>query len=92
VLEKGKRTKYPVPYVVWKKTKGGPFSYDSTLEEVVSATKRLNFVAEPVFLADRTSSWLTSRPKSLAAVRRILGKSDYEAHAGVFSGGTNAVY
>jgi len=92
VLEKGKPTAYPVPYTVWRKKKGARFTYDSTLEEVTNATVRLNFVAEPVNPSDLTSPWLTARPKALKAVRKVLGKSDYEAHEGVNTGGANAVY
>ncbi|GBC82945.1 hypothetical protein HRbin10_02083 [bacterium HR10] len=92
VLEKGKPTTYPVPYTVWRKSKGARFTYDSTLEEVTQATKRLNFVAEPVDPNDPTSPWLTARPRALRAVRKILGRSDYEAHAGAYTGGANAVY
>jgi hypothetical protein len=53
---------------------------------------RLNFAAEPVNPSDPTSPWLTARPKALKAVRKVLGKSDYVAHAGVYTGGANAVY
>jgi hypothetical protein len=72
--------------------KGARFTYDSTLEEVTNATKRLNFVAEPVNPSDPTSPWLTARPKAIKAVRKVLGKSDYVAHAGAYTGGANAVY
>jgi len=92
VLEKGKPTTYPVPYTVWRKVKGARFTYDSKLEEVTNATVRLNFVAEPVNPSDPTSPWLTARPKAIKAVRKVLGKSDYVAHAGVYTGGANAVY
>ena len=92
VLEKGKPTTYPVPYTVWRKVGRKRFTYDSTLEEVTQATKRLNFVAEPVDPKDLTSPWLTARPKALKAIRKVLGKSDYEAHEGVNTGGANAVY
>jgi hypothetical protein len=92
VLEKGKPTTYPVPYTVWRKVKGARFTYDSTLEEVINATVRLNFNAEPVDPSDPTSPWLTARPKAIKAVRKVLGKSDYVAHAGVYTGGANAVY
>jgi hypothetical protein len=92
VLEKGKPMAYPVPYTVWRKVKGARFTYDSTLEEVTNATKQLNFVAQPVDPADPTSPWLTARPKAIKAVRKVLGKSDYVAHAGSYTGGANAVY
>jgi hypothetical protein len=92
VLEKGKPTTYPVPYTVWRKVGRKRFTYDSTLDEVTQATKRLNFVAEPVDPKDPTSPWLTARPRALKALRKVLGKSDYEAHEGVNTGGANAVY
>jgi len=92
VLEKGRLTKYPVPYTVWRKQKGARFTYDSTLDEVVAATRRLRLYAEPVDAQDETSPWLTARPKALRAVRKVLGESDYEAHEGVNTGGANAVY
>jgi len=92
VLEKGKSTTYPVPYTVWRKVKGARFTYDGTLGEVTAATERLDFVAEPVDPKDPTSPWLTARPKALKAVRKVLGRSDYEAHEGVNTGGANAVY
>ncbi|MGB9830141.1 MAG: Eco57I restriction-modification methylase domain-containing protein [Thermotoga caldifontis] len=92
ILEKGRPTKYPVSYTVWKKKKGASFTYNSTLKEVVSATKRLNFYAEPVDPDDPASPWLTARRLALKSVRKILGKSDYEAHAGAYTGGANSVY
>ena len=104
VLEKGKSTQYPVPYTVWRKivgpTRRSPlrFTYDSTLDEVMAATRRMNFYAEPVDLQDPTSPWLTARPKALQAIRKVLGGKGesaarpYQAHAGAYTGGANAVY
>jgi hypothetical protein len=42
--------------------------------------------------SDETSAWLTARPRALKAIRKVLGPSDYKAHAGVYSGGANGVY
>ncbi len=95
VLRKGERTKYPVQYTYWRKKEGGrkgKFDYDSTLEEVTSKTERLQFVAEPVKENEKTSAWITGRPIAIKAIRNLLGKSEYEAHAGVYTGGANAVY
>ncbi|MFS8808399.1 hypothetical protein NW837_13195, partial [Synechococcus sp. R6-10] len=41
---------------------------------------------------DSTSQWLTAHPAALNAIRKVLGKADYKAHAGVYTGGANAVY
>ena len=46
----------------------------------------------PVDAEDPTSAWLTARDGALRAIRKVLGASDYEGHAGVYSGGANAVY
>jgi len=91
VLEKGFPNRYPVPYTVWRKKGRAKFTYDSSLEEVITATRTLNFFAEPVDQNDITSPWITARKGALHAVRNVLGKSDYTAHAGVYTGGANAV-
>ncbi len=92
VLEKGKLNRYPVPYTVWRKKGRARFTYDSSLEEVKAATRTLNFFAEPVDPEDPSSPWLTASKAALRAVRKVLGKSAYTAHAGVYTGGANAVY
>jgi hypothetical protein len=92
VLKKGEPTTYPVPYTLWRKKKGVRFTYDSSLAEVLSATVRLNFAAEPVDPNDPTSPWLTAHPHAFMAIYKVRGKSDYKAHAGAYTGGANAVY
>ena len=93
ILQKGKETKYPVPYNYWvKKIRGKSIKDDLSLNEVIELATYKKFVAEPVNKNDTTSPWITGRPKALKAVRKVLGQSDYTAHAGVYTGGANAVY
>jgi len=98
VLEKGTPTCYPVPYFRWRKKGKKRFTYDSPLEDVLSATVRLHFAAEPVAPPvdpnnPPTSPWLTVPPAALQALRKkVLGRSVYIAHAGAYTGGANAVY
>jgi methylase of polypeptide subunit release factors len=95
IMRKGQPTKYPVQYAYWRKLEGGRkggFDYDATLQEVTSKTKRMAFIADPVNSGDATSSWLTGSPLAIKAVKKLLGRSDYDAHEGVNSGGANAVY
>jgi SAM-dependent methyltransferase len=92
VLGKGKPTSYPLSYTVWRRLGNSKFDYDSTLAEVETATRRLQYAAEPVNSEDVVSPWLTARPKALRAIRGILGASDYRARAGSNSGGANAVF
>jgi len=92
VLQKGQPTRYPVTYTYWKKeVRGKGLDYDSTLEEVMALTRRLNFQALPVNADDPTSAWLTGRERALRAVQKVLGVSDYTAHAGVTTW-ANGVY
>jgi hypothetical protein len=92
VLEKGAKTRYPVPYTLWRKGAGARFTYDSTLEEVVGATTRSGFAAAPVDLDDTASSWLTARVRAIKALRSVLGQSAYQAREGSNTGGANAVF
>lgn len=93
IIQKGKSTKYPMPsYLYWRKTvKRKSIPLEATLDEVISMTERRQFVAEPVNENDPTSPWITGRPKALKGVKKILGKSEYKAYAGV-CGWANSVY
>ncbi|MBO9368290.1 MAG: N-6 DNA methylase [Chloroflexi bacterium] len=92
VLRKGEATRYPVPYTYWQKTsRGQGLDYDSTLEEVLQQTRRLQFQAAPVDRHDPTSAWLTARPRALTAIQKVLGPSEYQARAGVTTW-ANGVY
>ncbi|MFB0532466.1 MAG: N-6 DNA methylase, partial [Desulfatiglandales bacterium] len=94
ILQKGRQTKYPMPsYLYWKKAvKRKSIAMDSNLDDVLQMTERKQFAAEPVDAKDVTSAWLTGKPKAIKAVKKILGQSDYVAHAGCYTGGANGVY
>ena len=93
IVQKGGRLRERVPYTVWQKTgRGQRIGYDLSLDEVSAMTRRLQYVAEPVRESDRTSAWLTARPRTITVLRKILGPSAYQAHAGAYSGGANGVY
>lgn len=83
VLEKGKKTSYPVPVVVWKRLpKIGSISPDWTFSEVLSKTKRQNVKAVPVDLAKINSSWQTASPSSLRISEKMKGENPYKAYRG----------
>ena len=86
VLEKGSPTRFPVPYTYWRKTsRGVGLSYESSLEEVESMTTRAHFQAAPVDPKDLTSAWLTARPAAVRALRKVIGKSEYQGRKGVYA-------
>lgn len=95
VLERGQVTKYPVPYSHWYKPGGGStIPEDVTLEDITKERIAAyhEFYAEPVDETDLTSPWISGRRRGVSAVKKILGVSDYQAHAGAYTGGANAVY
>ncbi|MBM4033868.1 MAG: hypothetical protein FJ291_19110 [Planctomycetes bacterium] len=80
---------YPVTYVVWRRSR--PFTQDSTLDEVLRATKRQWVAAAPIDKDAITSPWLTAPPGALGGLQKAIGKSHYTAHAGT-CGWLNGVY
>ena len=83
IVQRDRKTRYPVGYNVWRKTAAGRISEDVTLSEATAMCSIRQFVAQPVDDADPTSSWLTGRRQALQAVRKVLGASDYVGKAGV---------
>ncbi len=92
LLEKGEATTYPVPYLVWHKTKAGRLGYGATLSEVRGRTAVDAFAAEPVAVDEPTSPWITAPEAALRALRRVIGLSPYRAYAGSYTGGLNGVF
>jgi len=92
-LLRGRKPQYPVDYYLWRKAVSGKrVPEDATLAEAQAMCALLPLKAQPVDPADPTSAWISGRPKALQAVAKVLGKSDYEAHAGAYTGGANGVY
>ncbi|MBM4040193.1 MAG: SAM-dependent DNA methyltransferase, partial [Planctomycetes bacterium] len=81
--------RYPVRYVAWRKRRA--VARDATLDEVVAACDRREMRAVPVDQQAGTSPWLTAPPKALSGIKKVLGKSGYQAIAGCCSW-LNGVY
>jgi len=79
ILQRGRPTKYPIPYTQWSKT--GVIDEDMSLDQVIGVTKRRNLYAEPVG-DSLVGPWKTSSRGLLAVLRRIVGPSAYTAHIG----------
>ena len=91
VMQKGQATDYPVNYTLWRRTPGEDnLLPDDTPELIQRKTRRSEFVAAPIDAPQ--SAWMSGKPAALQAARKLVGQSDYTAHAGIYSGGANAVY
>jgi methylase of polypeptide subunit release factors len=91
-FQKGKRTTYPVPYSYWNKKPKAPVAIGDELEEILDKTLVSQWIADPVSEKDSTSSWLTARPKAVAALRKAIGESRYRAYEGANTGGLSGAY
>ncbi len=87
----GSQTKYPVPYLLWKKKQIGRIGIDFSFSEVLETTDRMSLQAQPVDGSD-TSPWLAARPNVLRALSKVIGQSEYRAYEGANTGGANGIY
>ncbi len=82
-LQKGKRTRYPVPVKVWERKQGvGPIPPQWELEKVKSSTTRQSMDAVPVDPDRPSSSWQTASCDELAVLAHLKGASPYKAYRG----------
>jgi len=80
VLEKGKATRYPVPYTVWKRRKGvGKIPTGTALPDALGMLKKSRLKARPI--GKRTGAWQTFSPKQ-AHLTKIAGQNPYKARLG----------
>jgi len=91
LITKGQSTSYPLSYVLWRKKDKGTISMDFTFEEVTQKTIRYNQKAIPVG-GEKTSPWMSAKLNALNTIKKVVGSSSYEAHAGCYTGGLNGVY
>lgn len=81
-FQKGRPTKYPVPYSYWRKKPKLTISLDDDLDEVLAKVETKQWQAQPINPAEPYSPWLTARRKALNAVQKAIGQSHYRAYAG----------
>jgi SAM-dependent methyltransferase len=94
IARKGLSTRYPVQVGYWrKKQKGASLPESADIDEVLNDICRVSqWVGEPVDDNRPDSPWITGRPRSLKAVKRIVGASAYRAREGCNTGGLNGAY
>ncbi|MFO0753936.1 MAG: N-6 DNA methylase [Thermodesulfovibrionales bacterium] len=83
-MEKGERTKYPVPVLEWKRKKGiGRIPPHWAFEQVVEKCAVKKAKAVPVNPQKPASSWQTATSLDLCRYIPMKGKSAYRAYQGV---------
>lgn len=83
VAEKGRKTQYPVPYIIWSpRLKTSRSFFDHSLEDVTSACDRLEQQARPVDERKSNSQWMTSSRATGSALGHVIAPSAYKAKIG----------
>jgi len=88
LLEKGRPTTYPVPYVKWSAPQQSTASSNSPTE----TCRRRRYNARPIQPNRPSSPWLLVPEGLNTEISRLVGPSDYRGRLGANSGGANGVY
>lgn len=89
--KKGTTTMYPIPYVVWNKTKTK--RNVNSMNEISSDQFDITHLqARPSDKKHVNSGWITESADKSAQSNAVLGSNDYIARTGTFTGGANAIY
>jgi len=80
ILEKGEKTGYPIPYIVWTKKKDiGKIATDKLLDEVLALLQKKEYNAKPI--GSSVGAWQT-QPADLKELLGVEGKNYYKAILG----------
>jgi len=85
-------TVYPVNYRVWIPKKSKTTKDTEKLNNVLKMFTFENRVALPLDMNSKESGWITVTKKMYENLIHYLGKPDYRARTGVFTGGANGIY
>lgn len=90
ILRKDGQTKYPIPYIVWRKKRREGIDHTWSLNETNKHVILNEMEAKPADPRKPNSAWLTAPETDI--LQKIIGVSDYQGFAGIYSGGRNAIY
>lgn len=80
ILQKGKKTTYPVSYILWRRKKGiGKIPTDLLLEKVLSILQKQKLIAQPIGM--KNGSWQTIS-EAQKELRVMEGHNTYKAYRG----------
>lgn len=94
ITERGRQTEFPVPYFVWRQTKGDRIRGEESYSRVLRVVERKKFAAMPVQPDNTLSPWSTvpwndGGPMDLS---KMAGESGYTPRSGIHTHGANAVF
>ena len=76
-------TAWPVKYEAWSMKAGATINESSDLADVRRSITRTRMGAIPMLPGIANSAWLTAPTKAIPGLKKVMGKSQIRAHAGV---------
>jgi len=89
IIEKGRPTVYPLPYLKWKLVGDLPDEHTKNWSE---RFEQEELKAQPIDPNRITSPWILLPKDSRTSLAKMTGCSEYHAHLGANSGGANGVF
>lgn len=92
--KKGSATQYPVEYIIWKAARRKKIKDTDSLK-LIDIERNFKFNkkwARPLDKSRINSGWITVSKNLFDELNIYLGKSQYKARTGVFTGGANGIY
>ena len=92
-IQKGETVEYPTDYIVWQPINGKrSFENDLNIQQIMKYFEFVQKKAQPSDNTKLNSGWMTVENKNLEKANSVLGKSDYQARTGTFTGGANGIF
>jgi hypothetical protein len=86
VIEKSGKTEFPISCIMWHNPKSKGIDQEVEIEEVKKTTKQFDMILTPIKKGDPETPWMIVSEKAYAVLSKIMRPSEYEAHAGVYTG------
>ncbi|MEM5883132.1 MAG: N-6 DNA methylase [Candidatus Aenigmatarchaeota archaeon] len=80
------QTKFPIPCVMWHNPRSRGIDQEAELENVKKMTKQFDMIFLPIKKEKPETPWMILSEKSYTGILKIMYPSEYEAHAGVYTG------
>jgi SAM-dependent methyltransferase len=83
--------KWPVRYEIWRLKKGTSVPEATDIDAVLKNVSKTRMGAIPMNVDLSNSAWLTAPDDTIPALKKVMGRADVKAHAGVCTW-TNGVF
>ena len=83
--------KWPIKYEIWRLKEGDRVPEATDIDVVLKNVVKTRMGAIPMNIALTNSAWLTAPDDTLPALKKVMGRAEVKAHAGVCTW-TNGVF